>query len=289
MSRPLDGRVVVATGASTTVGRGLVLAVAGAGASLALVGDVAADAAVVTEIEARDGRAVAIDASFESRERVEATFAAVADELGGPIDAVIHAAMPALAFERLPFEEVDDARWDTVWESTMQTQLFVLQAGYRHMHGRGGRFLFVTPIVSMSGAEQLVPYTAAVEGQRLLAKSAARQWGPDGITVNCLAVAPELVPIGVDSMAVSLAAPALAGPGDPETRSRPDRRPPPVGCRSLRHGRHVVRRRRRLDGPVSPGARGEGPHRAHRDRHRSGAGRRPGDRARARRRAARTS
>ena len=69
----------------------------------------------------------------------------------------------------------------------------------------------------MSGAEQLVPYTAAVEGRRLLAKSAARQWGPDGITVNCLAVAPELVPIGVDSMAVSLAVPALGGPGDPES------------------------------------------------------------------------
>jgi 3-oxoacyl-[acyl-carrier protein] reductase len=66
----------------------------------------------------------------------------------------------------------------------------------------------------MSGAARLVPYTTAVEGQRLLAKAAARQWGPDGVRVNCLAPAPEHVPIGVDSMAVSLSPPALGGPGD---------------------------------------------------------------------------
>ena len=99
----------------------------------------------------------------------------------------------------------------------MQAALFVLQAGYAQMSGRGGRFVFVTPTIAMSGAEQLVPYTAAAEGQRLLAKSAARQWGADGITVNCLAPAPELVPVGVASMAVSLAPPALGRPGDAET------------------------------------------------------------------------
>ena len=69
----------------------------------------------------------------------------------------------------------------------------------------------------MSGAEELVPYTTTVEGQRLLAKSAARQWGPDGITINCLAPAPELLPIGVDQHGrSSLAPPAHGAPGDPE-------------------------------------------------------------------------
>jgi 3-oxoacyl-[acyl-carrier protein] reductase len=96
----------------------------------------------------------------------------------------------------------------------MRTTLFVLQAAHRQMEGRGGSIVLVTPTVSMSGAARLVPYTTAVEGQRLLAKSAARQWGPDGIRVNCVAPAPEHAPIGVDSMAVSLAPPALGGPGD---------------------------------------------------------------------------
>jgi NAD(P)-dependent dehydrogenase (short-subunit alcohol dehydrogenase family) len=218
----LDDKVIVVTGADTGIGRGLALAIAHAGARVAVVGDVTTLLPVVTEIEARDGRAVAVATTFTARDEVERAFATAADELGGPVTGVVHAAMPAPAFERMPFEAVDDERWDAVWEATMRAALFVLQAGHAQMRddgarGAGGSFLFLTPTVSMSGAEELVPYTTAVEGQRLLAKSAARQWGPAGIRVNCLAPAPELLPIGVDSMAVSLAPPALGRPGDPES------------------------------------------------------------------------
>jgi 3-oxoacyl-[acyl-carrier protein] reductase len=144
-------------------------------------------------------------------------FTRAAEELGGPVDIVVHAAIPEIAFESIAFEEVDDARWDAVWEATMGSALHALQLGFEQMRGRGGRFVFVTPTLSMSGAARLVPYTTAMEGIRLLAKSAARQWGPDGITVNCLAPAPEHFPISVASIDVSLAPPALGGPGDPVT------------------------------------------------------------------------
>lgn len=51
---------------------------------------------------------------------------------------------------------------------------------------------------------------------RLLAKSAARQWGAAGIRVNCLAPAPEHVPIGVASAELALSPPALGSAGAPE-------------------------------------------------------------------------
>jgi NAD(P)-dependent dehydrogenase (short-subunit alcohol dehydrogenase family) len=218
---PLEGSVVVMTGADTAVGRGLALAVAGAGARVALLGRVDGLVPVLADLEARGARAVAVGTTFSAREEIEEAFGTAADELGGRVTGVVHAWVPARAFERGPFEAVDDAQWHDVWEGTMRAALFVLQAGYTQMTGAadgrgGGRFVFVTPTIAMSGAELLVPYTAAVEGQRLLAKSAARQWGPVGITVNCVAPAPELVPVGVASMAVSLAPPALGGPGDPE-------------------------------------------------------------------------
>ena len=221
MAGDLDGIVIVVTGAESEIGRGLALAVAGAGAPVALLGDPESLLPLVTEIEARDGRAVAVSTGFESRGDVEGAFATAADELGGPVVGVVHAAVPPGAYDRVPFDAIDDDRWDAVWEGTLRAALFVLQAGHGQMRGADGgpgrgRFVFVTPTVAMSGAEQLVPYTTAIEGQRLLAKSAARQWGPDGITVNCVAPAPELVPIGVDSMAVSLAPPALGRPGEPE-------------------------------------------------------------------------
>lgn len=191
VSGPLDGRHVVVTGGATAIGDGLVAPLREAGAGVSQVDD----------------------AQLATRDSVQAAFDAAA-AAHGPVDAVLHAAMPAVAFEQIELVDCDDARWAAVWEGTMRATLFVLQAAHGQMAGRGGRIVLVTPTVSMSGAAHLVPYTTAVEGQRLLAKSAARQWGPDGITVNCLAPAPEHVPIGVDSMTVSIAPPALGGPGD---------------------------------------------------------------------------
>jgi 3-oxoacyl-[acyl-carrier protein] reductase len=197
---PLDGKRVVVTGTETDFGRRLLDGVEG-GRPSSLTGIATADIA--------------------TKEQVDGHFDDLVAATGGPADVVVHAAMPEIAFERVDFADVDDDRWDAVWEGTMRTTLFVLQAAFRAMQGRGGSIVLVTPTVSMSGAERLVPYTTAVEGQRLLAKSAARQWGPDGIRVNCVAPAPEQVPIGVESMSVSLAPPALGGPGDVVTDVAP--------------------------------------------------------------------
>jgi 3-oxoacyl-[acyl-carrier protein] reductase len=189
----LEGKRVVVTGADRQPGRGLADALVAAGAVVAAMTDV----------------------PYASRADAESAFGkAVRDRLRGPVDVVVHTAMPDVAFEAIDFVEVDDARWEAVWEGALRNTLFVLQTAFVHMTGRGGSIIVLTPTVAMSGAARLVPYTTAVEGQRLLAKSAARQWGPDGIRVNCLAPAPEHVPIGTDSMTVSLARPALGGPGD---------------------------------------------------------------------------
>jgi 3-oxoacyl-[acyl-carrier protein] reductase len=137
--------------------------------------------------------------------------------LGG-LDVVVHAAVHPLALEPVEAAAIDDARWDAVWEQAMRASLFLCQAAHPHLARRGGgRIVFVTPTLSLSGAPGLVPYATAVEGQRLLAKSAARQWGPQGITVNCVAPSAALAGVEPGALgAVSLAPPALGGPGDPE-------------------------------------------------------------------------
>jgi NAD(P)-dependent dehydrogenase (short-subunit alcohol dehydrogenase family) len=212
----LAGTVAVVTGAEDPLGRGLALAAATEGADIALLGDQPVLASTTQALADRGGRAIALDVSLADRGDIGRAFDVTAETFGRPVDAVVHTAMNPVAFEAVPFDAVDDERWDLVWEGTMRSALAVLQASFTVMHGRGGRVVLVTSTVSMSGAERLVPYTTAIEGVRLLAKSAARQWGPDGITVNCVAAAPEQVPIGVASTATSLAPPALGGPGDPE-------------------------------------------------------------------------
>jgi 3-oxoacyl-[acyl-carrier protein] reductase len=90
---------------------------------------------------------------------------------------------------------IDDERWEAACEAVLRSSVFACQASYPHLCERGGRIVFVIPTLAMTGMAGFVPYTAAAEGQHLLAKSAARQWGPEGILVNC--VAPDPILFGI--------------------------------------------------------------------------------------------
>ncbi|MDQ3145601.1 MAG: SDR family oxidoreductase, partial [Actinomycetota bacterium] len=168
----LGGRVVVVTGTAAPLGRGLADAMSVAGAS-------------VWEAAGR----------LSGRAEAEAAMAGAAGAFG-PVDALVHAWVEPEAVEPVAFADIDDERFEAVWEATMRGTRWWLQAAQAAMAGRGGRIVVVISTAALSGAAGLVAYTAAAEGQRLLAKSAARQWGAEGIAVNCLAVAPELVVAG---------------------------------------------------------------------------------------------
>ena len=144
--------------------------------------------------------------------------ARVVDSPQPELNAFVHAHIEPAALVPGAFMESDDELWARVWEGTMRTALRLCQAVHPHLARSGrGRVVFVVPTLGMSGAANLAPLATAAEGLRVFAKSTARQWGADGITVNCVAVAPELA--GVDPAAVgdaALSAPALGNAGDPE-------------------------------------------------------------------------
>jgi NAD(P)-dependent dehydrogenase (short-subunit alcohol dehydrogenase family) len=145
-------------------------------------------------------------------------FAAVdsaAAELGG-LDALVVAEVPDAARQPRPMAEMTDEHFCAVWEQTMRATLFAFQAAYPHMKRRGGgRLVAIVPTIALSGAPGYSASAAAAEGQRLLMKSAARQWGPDGITANAVVVATSLLLAGVCDAEFSLAERALGGVGDP--------------------------------------------------------------------------
>ncbi len=165
----LDGRVAVVTGGGAGLGRAIALGLVDAGAAVAVV-----------------------DGPVGSRSDAERAFArAVAAR--GPLDAVVHALVDPAALVAAPLAETDATAWDERCEAVLRTALWCCQAAHRAMSERGGRLVLVTPTVGLTGAAGLVPYATAIEGIRALAKSAARQWGERGITVNCVAPPVELV------------------------------------------------------------------------------------------------
>jgi 3-oxoacyl-[acyl-carrier protein] reductase len=68
----------------------------------------------------------------------------------------------------------------------------------------------------MTGGAKFAPVAATFEGQRILMKAAARQLGPQGIRVNAIAVAPELVLANAEAAEVHYLAPgAILGERSP--------------------------------------------------------------------------
>jgi NAD(P)-dependent dehydrogenase (short-subunit alcohol dehydrogenase family) len=113
-----------------------------------------------------------------------------------------------------PLVGMDEADFNNS-DRALKATLYTLQAAHGQMTVHGGAIVVVGPALSLVGAKQLVPLCTASEGQRSLVKSAARQWGHQGITVNWVAAADAQY------------APALAGKG-PEV---PELGPPPCALR----------------------------------------------------------
>jgi NAD(P)-dependent dehydrogenase (short-subunit alcohol dehydrogenase family) len=161
----LDGRVVVITG--DRLGLGDHLAQHGAVVSL-------------------------LSAPFAARDTIEAGFADVV-ATRGRIDVVVHAHFPPSVLVARPMAELAERDWG-LGEAMLPAALFVCQAAFTHLRGRGGRIIMLTPTAGLVGEPGFTPIATASEGLRSLAKAAARQWGAHGITVNC--VAPSLALLG---------------------------------------------------------------------------------------------
>lgn len=113
----------------------------------------------------------------------------------------------------VPVETMSDALIDTVFEQPMRRLIEALQQS----HASGSRrIVVVVPTSGMSGAAMHAVHAALAEAAHVLVKSAARQWGSQGITVNTVAVDPAWFDIDpAVSGPVSIAPRAIPGDVDP--------------------------------------------------------------------------
>ena len=159
-------------------------------------------------LRAAGAHAAALPLPDPTQPGVRAAFDAAVAELGG-LDAVVHAhSDPELLAPRALTDTPEDA-WVACCEAPLECAIFVLQASYTHLRARGGRIVLVTPTVSTAGAAGLVGVSAAIEAIRVLGKTAAKQWGRFGITVNSLAPGLDAIAEGREVPRVSLGEPPL--------------------------------------------------------------------------------
>ena len=181
----LTGRVAIVTGASRGLGQTFARALARAGADLVVTSRTLASLKPFqADVESLGRRAVALELDVRSEESIRA-MATGAAEAYPRIDILVNNAGCNV---RKPAADVTWDDWNLILDTNLRGAFFVAQAIARLMipHGRG-RIINIGSLTSVAGYAGLGPYGASRGGIRQLTMSLAADWGPYGITVNCLA------------------------------------------------------------------------------------------------------
>jgi NAD(P)-dependent dehydrogenase (short-subunit alcohol dehydrogenase family) len=181
----LSGRVAVVTGTSRGLGQGFARSLAKAGADLVLTSrNRDSLQAFEVEIKAMGGRAISLELDVRDHESIE-RMASAAEAEFGHLDILVNNAGCNV---RKPALEVTWDDWNLILDTNLRGSFFVAQSVARRMIPRHyGRIINIGSVTSVAGYAGLAPYGASRGGVRQLTMSLADDWGPHGITVNCLA------------------------------------------------------------------------------------------------------
>lgn len=185
----ITGKVAVVTGANRGIGHDLALALAGAGARVAVAGrDPGAIASVADEIRTAGGEALPIEMDVTATSRIGSAMEQVRDHFGS-LDILVNNA--GLGANRRA-EEVTEADWDTMMAVNLRGLFFCCQAAGRIMLAQGaGRIINMSSQAGVVGIRDHAVYSASKGGVNMLTKVLALEWSSRGVTVN--AVAPTFI------------------------------------------------------------------------------------------------
>jgi 2-deoxy-D-gluconate 3-dehydrogenase len=179
----LTGKVAVVTGANTGIGQGIALALAKAGADVALAGRSEA-AETADKVRALGRRAVLISADLATIAPVPEVVERTLAELGR-LDILVNNAGIIRRADAVDFTEED---WDAVIDTNLKSVFFLCQAAARHMIAQGGgKIINIASMLSFQGGIRVPSYTASKSGVAGLTKLLANEWAAKGINVNAIA------------------------------------------------------------------------------------------------------
>jgi NAD(P)-dependent dehydrogenase (short-subunit alcohol dehydrogenase family) len=185
----LDGRSALVTGASRGLGRAISLALAHAGADVALgVREPSSVDELVAEIEAMGRRAVAVRMDVLDLAQITTAVDAVVERLGR-LDILVN---NAGASPEDPAEVVTEANFDLTMGVNVKGVFFASQAAGRVMIRQGfGRIISLSSQAGFVALPTESVYCMSKAAVAHLTRCLAVEWGVHGITVN--AVAPTFI------------------------------------------------------------------------------------------------
>lgn len=192
----LAGEVAIVTGAGQGIGEEIARAFAREGATVAVVDiDGGAAGRVAAAITDAGGNAFALTVDVTRSDAVDAMVADVVAR-SGTVDILVNGAG---GWHRIdPVVDISDQEWDAIVRLNLTSAFYCARAAARVMvEKKSGRIISIASgagIAPSPVAPSSLPYSAAKAGLIGMSKLLARDLGPHGITVNCVAPGTTLTP-----------------------------------------------------------------------------------------------
>ncbi|MDH6265301.1 3-oxoacyl-[acyl-carrier protein] reductase [Rhizobium sp. SG_E_25_P2] len=186
MSKPIAEQTVIVTGAGRGLGAAIVRAFAREGANVVINYRNSREKAEALA-ETLGPKARAIRADVRNASEVEALIAAAKDAFGG-VDTLVHNALADFSFNGDARDKLDRLSWEAVnahLETGLKGALNLIRAAQPGMATQAfGRFVFIGTNLFQNPVVPYHDYTAAKAALLSLTRTAAKELGSDGITVN---------------------------------------------------------------------------------------------------------
>jgi NAD(P)-dependent dehydrogenase (short-subunit alcohol dehydrogenase family) len=180
----LSGKIAIITGAGRGIGRATAKRFAAEGAKVAVLSLTPANIdVVVADIEAAGGVALGVPCDVSDADQIKAAVGKVVATYGG-IDILVNNAFdPSAVFSSVIDLSVEQLQRN--FDMGPIAYLRMMQACYPHLKASGeGRVINFGSAAGITALLPYAPYGMAKEAVRALTRMAAREWGPDKITVN---------------------------------------------------------------------------------------------------------
>ena len=183
-NQSLLGKSALVTGGARRVGRGIALALAEAGADVALTFRSSRAEAVQTasEIENLGRRALAVECDVRSEASVRAAVAAAVSSFGR-LDLVVN---NAAVFASAPLDSLTLEQWDAVFETNARGPFLVSRESLEHLRKVEGRIVNIGSLGGMKAWAGHAHYCASKAALHMLTQAMAKAFAPE-VSVNCVA------------------------------------------------------------------------------------------------------